>query len=86
MEPLDIGEQVGGVVDLQGALPYSALPVADDATQLLHHQLHAVANPQHGDAQVPDFGITKVRPPHTPNWAPLRMILPEHPSSAAVVL
>ena len=64
VEPLStLGEQVGGVVHLKWCLAVFGLAGGrfDHTSQLLHHQLHPVANPQHGDAQIPDLGVTQGR-------------------------
>ena len=60
---VDIGEQVRGVVHFQGRLAVFGLARGGfhNAPKLLHHQLHPVANPQHGNAQIPDAGIAERR-------------------------
>ena len=49
-----VGEQVGGVIHMQRRLAvFGPAGGHHRPAQLLHHQLHAVADPQHRDAQVP---------------------------------
>ena len=53
-----IGEQVGGVVDEEGSLTvFAPLGAIHLAAELLHHQLHAVAYPQHWNTQLPNGWI-----------------------------
>ena len=55
---VDVREQVGGVVDKEGRLAVlSAARGHHRATQLLNHQLHAVADTQHRNTQIPNPGI-----------------------------
>ena len=59
---LDIGEQVDRIVHRDRRLAvFGPTGSHHGATQLLHHQLHAVANAQHRNAQVPDGGIADRR-------------------------
>ena len=56
---LDIGQQINGVVHKQGRLAvFSAACRHHRTAQLLHHQLHAVANTKDRNAQVPNPRIT----------------------------
>ena len=59
---IDVGEQIGGIVDVQRRLAVFS-PTSGDhrTTQLLHHQLHAVANPQDRDPQIPELRIAQGR-------------------------
>ena len=58
-----VGEQVDRVVHVQWRLAvFGATGGHHRPAQLLHHQLHAVANPQHRNAQPPDGRITHRRP------------------------
>ena len=59
----DVGEQIGGIIHLQRCLAVFGLAAGGfhHTPQLLHHQLHAVADPQHRDAQLPDRRITEGR-------------------------
>ena len=55
---LDIGQQINWVVHKQRRLAvFSATCRHHRTAQLLHHQLHAVANTEYWNAQVPDAGI-----------------------------
>ena len=56
-----IGEQIGGIVDFQRCLAVFGPSSGSDntTTQLLHHQLHAVADPEHRNAQRPDLRIAE---------------------------
>ena len=59
---IHVGEQIRGVVNKQRCFAiFSAASCHHGAAQLLHHQLHAVANPEHRNAQLPDFGVTQRR-------------------------
>ena len=60
---LDIGQQVHRVVHKQRRLAvFSAACRHDRTAQLLHHQLHAVANTEDRNAQVPNTRITHRSP------------------------
>ena len=60
---VDIGEQIRRVIHFEGRLAVFGLTRGslNNSTELLHHQLHPVANPQHGNAQIPDAGIAQGR-------------------------
>ena len=59
---IDVGEQIDRIVDKQRRLAVLGPTGGHDRTaQLLHHQLHAVTNPQHRDAQLPDRRIAERR-------------------------
>ena len=58
----DVGEQIRGIVDVQCCL--TVLPAFGPfhrTAQLLHHQLHSVANPQNRNPQFPNPGIAMGR-------------------------
>ena len=56
-------EQIGGIVHEQGRLAVLGPAGCDHSpAELLHHQLHAITNPQHRDAQVPDRRVAQWRP------------------------
>ena len=57
-----VGEQVGGIIHKQGRFAiFAPIGCFHEAAQLLHHQLHSVANAQHRNAQVPEFRVAQGR-------------------------
>ena len=60
---IDVGEQIDRVIYVERCLAvFAPLGGLHPTPQLLHQQLHAVANPEHGDAQVPEAWVTYGRP------------------------
>ena len=59
---LDIGEQVDWIIDRDRCLAvFGPAGRHHGAAQLLHHQLHAIANAEHRNAQLPDGRVADRR-------------------------
>ena len=61
---VNIGEQIRGVINLKRGLPVFRLARGGlhHTSQLLHHQLHPVADPKHRNPEVPDLRIAEGSP------------------------